>query len=347
MSSPESETAACSQRRARPRILRRLALLAAAGVLAGCKSPAFMQPASSISSKVTHLYVIVLIMSALVFVLVEGLLLYNIFRYRKRPGDDTIPEQSYRNLRLEIIWTAIPVLLVAVLFVLTIRTANSVAAPPPRPNDLNLHITGHRWWWEFAYPDLGIVTANELHIPEGAVVQVDLDSVDVIHSFWVPQLAGKTDAIPGQTNHMWLTADETGEFRGHCAELCGLNHAYMRILVVVEPQEEFDAWVANQQQLPTQPQTDLQKQGAQIITTGICHNCHTLGEHEGLQPIGPNLTHLFSRKTFAGASFNLNEDNIRRWLQHSAEMKPGNDMAKISPSDEQVDALMAYLKTLK
>ena len=306
-----------------------------------------MTPASTTTAELAHLYQIILVLSAIVFVLVEGLLIYNIVRFRQRPGDDSIPDQTYRNVRLEAIWTAIPLLLVTVLFGFTVRTTFAMAAPPPQPGDLKVHVIGHRWWWEFRYPGLGIITANELHVPQGAVVQIDLDSVDVIHSFWVPRLAGKIDVIPGQTNHMWFNASETGDFRGNCAEYCGLNHANMRIHVIVQTQAEFDAWVANQQQPPAAPQTDLQKEGQQIIATGICHNCHTLGDNQALQPIGPNLTHLYSRKTFAGATFDLNELNLRHWLQHSAEMKPGNDMSAISPNSEQVDALIAYLTTLK
>lgn len=327
---------------------RRAALLIVlATALTGCQSPTFLKPASPITVQLSDLYQFMLVLSAIVFVLVEGLLVYNVVRFRKRPGDDSIPQQIYRHVRLEVIWTAIPLLVVTVLFGYTVRTTFAIAAPPSQPSDLKVHVIGHRWWWEFRYPDLGIVTANELHVPKGAVVQIDLDSVDVIHSFWVPRLAGKIDVIPGQTNHMWFKADEAGDFHGHCAEFCGLNHANMRLHVVAQPQAEFDAWVTNQQQPPTAPQTSLQQTGQQIIATGLCHNCHTLGDNEAIQPIGPNLTHLFSRKTFAGATYQLNEANLRRWLQHSAEMKPGNDMASISPTADQVEALIAYLTTLK
>ena len=162
---------------------------------------------------------------------------------------------------------------------------------------------GHRWWWEFDYPDLNIKTANELHIPVNTTVQIDLNSLDVIHSFYVPQLSGKTDVIPGMTNHMWLRGDTIGQFHGQCSEFCGLNHANMRFTVFVDSQADFDAWVANQQKPPADPQTDLQKAGQDIIVNGVCSGCHDLGDNGPDNATGPDLTHLMSRKTFAGGMF--------------------------------------------
>lgn len=315
--------------------------------LAGCAgSPSFMAPNSSVSSHEANLFRILLYLSAAVFVLVEGVLIFNILSYRQRDGDTTPPKQIYGNNSLEIIWTALPLVLVAVLFVLTVRTVNAVSPPEASSQDINVHVVGHRWWWEFDYPDLGIITANELHVPVGSTVQIKLDSVDVIHSFWVPQLSGKVDVIPGQTNVAWFRADENGTFYGQCAEFCGLNHANMRIRVVVESQDDFDAWVANQQQPPPEPQSDLAQKGHDMITNGICSNCHALGDSSPENPVGPNLTHLFSRSVFAGATYDLTEANIRRWLTENDEMKPGNDMS-VNLTQDDVDALMAYLTTLK
>jgi cytochrome c oxidase subunit 2 len=193
---------------------------------------------------------------------------------------------------------------------------------------------------------MGIITANELHVPVGSTVQIKLDSVDVIHSFWVPQLSGKVDVIPGQTNEAWFRADEIGTFHGQCAEFCGLNHANMRIKVIVESQDDFDAWAQNQQQPPPEPQSDQAQTGHDMIVSGICSNCHALGDSGPEDPTGPNLTHLFSRSVFAGATYDLTEQNIRRWLTQNDEMKPGNDMS-VNLTQDDVDALMAYLTTLK
>ena len=349
------------------RSARTLLLLAALFTLTGCAgAPTFITPNSSISADQAGLYRILIVLSILVFVFVEAWLVYNIVRFRRRDGDDSLPKQVYGNNRLEIIWTALPLLLVGVLFWLTVSTVNAVSAPAPLADDLNLQVVGHQWWWEFDYPDLGILTANELHVPAGKTVQITLFSNDVIHSFWIPQLSGKVDVIPGQTNHLWFKADSLGEFHGQCAEFCGLNHANMRIKVVVESQADFEAWVANQQKPPAAPQTDLQKKGYDLVTGGICNSCHTLGEHKSekesnpqtpagpgqagielaARGVGPNLTHLMSRSVFAGATYELNETNLHRWLQDNQSMKPGNDMS-VNPSASDIEALIAYLTTLK
>jgi cytochrome c oxidase subunit 2 len=317
-------------------------------LLSACAaSPSVLAPASSISGDEASLYQIVLCLALGVFIIVEGLLVYTSIRFRRRKGDESIPKQVEGSLRLEFIWTAIPVILVLILFVLSLGTVRAVAAPPPGESDIHLHVVGHQWWWEFQYPDYGFTTANELHIPLGGTVQISLDSMDVIHSFWVPQLSGKVDVIPGQTNSLWLKADQIGEYHGQCAEFCGSNHANMRIKVVVETPSDFNAWVANQQQPPPAPANDLEQSGYDLITNGICSNCHTLGDHKAKQKeIGPNLTHLFSRSVFAGATYPLNESNLRRWLADTQAMKPGNDMIiSLSPGD--IDGLVAYLMRLK
>jgi cytochrome c oxidase subunit 2 len=195
--------------------------------------------------------------------------------------------------------------------------------------------------------DQGFATANELHIPVGTTVQIQLESRDVIHSFWVPQLAGKTDVVPGQHNTMWLSGDQVGEYLGQCAEFCGTEHALMRFKVIVDSQEDFDAWVANQQQPAYQPQTEDEQVGYDEIATGACSACHSLDPSEiDTEKVGPNLTHLFSRTTFAGGSFDLNEDNLRNWLHDTQAMKPGNDMQITIPS-QQFEQVVTYLKKLK
>ena len=315
---------------------------------AGCSTTAnFLYPVSPISAKEANLYRLLLIPSAIIFLIVWGLLLYNIARFRKKPGQEaTPPPQVYREGLIEAIYTGIPIVLVIIFFILTLRVMSAVAAPAPQSSDLNLHVIGHRWWWEFDYPDLNIKTANELHIPVGTTVQVDLTSFDVIHSFYIPQLSGKTDVIPGMNNHMWLRADTVGQYHGQCSEYCGKNHANMRITVFVDSPADFDAWVKNQQQPPTEPQTDQQKTAFKMITEGMCSMCHDLGDNGPENPTGPNLTHLMSRTTFAGSTFPLNQDNLRRWLEDTQAMKPGNDMDH-KFSQKQIDALMSYLLTLK
>ena len=247
-------------------------ILVALALTAGCSGtanapgantpiPIFLRPASPVAAQQASLFRVLLVMSAVVFVIVEGLLLYNIFHHAKKRQEPEVPPQPYRQYVIEGIYTGLPVLLVIAIFILMLGTIRAIAAPAPQAGDLKLTVIGHRWWWEFDYPDLKIKTANELHIPVNTTVQVELQSFDVIHSFYVPQLSGKTDVIPGMTNTMWLRGDTVGEFHGQCSEFCGLNHANMRFTVLVQSQADFDAWVANQQQPPAEPQGDLQKSG--------------------------------------------------------------------------------------
>jgi len=330
------------------KICHKIAFLTGLGlVLSGCvPSPTFLNPASSISAHEANLYNIILIMALVVFVLVEICLVWILIRDRKQKGDDDKPpKQIYANTKLEITWTVIPVLLTGVLFAMTFQTMNRVAAPAASATDINVHVIGHQWWWEFVYTDLGFKTANELHIPVGTTVQITLDSIDVIHSFSIPQLSGKTDAVPGQTNHMWLTADQTGVFLGQCAEFCGIEHALMRIKVFVDSQDDFNAWVSNQQKPAAQPQTEEEQEGFKQVTS-VCASCHSLNPEEPEKKVGPNLAHLFSRSTFAGATYDLTEDNLRNWLHNTQPMKPGNIMnLKLTP--DEIEHILAYLKLLK
>ena len=313
--------------------------------LSACQpSPTFLNPVSSISTDEANLFKVILGMALVVFVLVEGALIWILIRDRRKAADDTPPPQIYGNTRLEIVWTAIPIFLVISLFIMTVRTSNAVAAPSKTGNDLNVTIIGHQWWWEFDYPDLGFDTANELHVPAGTNVHISLESFDVIHSFWVPQLSGKTDIIPGQSNTMWLRGDRPGVYIGQCSEFCGAEHALMRMSVFVDSQGDFDAWVANQQTAAYQPQTDAEKAGLATIED-VCASCHTVDPSESRKK-GPNLTHLFSRTTFAGGTFDLNEENVRRWLKDTQAMKPENDM-EITLTSKEIDNLIAYLTHLK
>jgi len=330
-------------------MLRKFGVFIAMAIfLSACQpSPTFLNPASPIAEHQANLYKTVLIMALAVFVLVEGGLIWILVQNRKRPEDDELPPQIHHNTKLEIIWTAVPTLLVIVLFIMTVRTVNAVAAPQSAEGDINIRVVGHQWWWEFDYLDHEIATANELHIPAGATVQIQLESVDVIHSFWVPQLAGKTDVIPGQVNTMWITGDQVGEYLGQCAEFCGTQHAYMRFKVFVDSQEDFDAWVANQQKPAYQPQTEDEQVGLKELDTGACSTCHSIDPSEiDSDKIGPNLAHLFSRTTFAGGSFELNEENLRNWLHDTQAMKPGNEM-QITVPDQQFEQIITYLMKLK
>ncbi len=329
------------------KIFHKCALLVWLGiVLSGCgPSPTFLSPASLIAGHQAALYRDILIESILIFVLITASLIWILVRDRNRGENKTLAPQIYGKMAVVGVAALMIFLLDGADFVWMAKTMRAIAAPAASAQDINLHVIGHRWWWEFDYTDLGIKTANELHIPVGATVQITLDSIDVIHSFWVPQLSGKTDVIPGQTNHMWLTADQTGVFIGQCAEFCGLEHAMMRIQVVVDSQDGFNAWVANQQKPAAQPRTEDEQAGYKLMST-LCASCHSLNPAETDAKVGPNIAHLFSRSTFAGATYDLNEENLRRWLENTQPMKPGNDMdLKLTPTE--IEQILAYLNLLK
>jgi cytochrome c oxidase subunit 2 len=278
--------------------------------------------------------------------LVAVLLALAIIRGRRQPGDTSEPRQNHGNVRLEIIWTVIPILLVVYIFFITVRTMNAVAAPPREDGDLTVRVIGHRWFWEFQYPDLGITTANDLVIPEDTNIHLELVSVDVIHSFWVPNLSGKIDVVPGQQNSMWIRADNPGTFMGHCGEYCGMQHANMHFNVIARSADDFTAWVQGQQQPVAAAQTALEQEGEQIVTAGVCAGCHTIQGTKMAGKTGPDLTHLYSRTIIAGG-FPLDDATLEHWLRNSDELKPGNLMAGIRVSDQQIEAVMAYLKTLR
>lgn len=350
---PERHPARPSSTQASPRgvraALRGVGLLATAVLLAACTvtSPSILKPIGPVAEREASLFMRLVVLAIIVFVVVWGLLIYNVARFRRPRPAEPVPEQTYRNYWLEGTWTVIPIGMVLLVLVWTLRTMDEVKAPAQQPQDVQMKITGRHWWFQFEYPQWGIDTANELHAPVGNNVQIQLLAPEVIHSFWIPQLSGKTDVIPGTTNTMWFRADITGRYHGQCAEFCGTDHAFMRISAVIDTPQDFQTWVANQLLPPTQPSTPQEQGGYGIVAAGVCHQCHTLGQSAGAQPTGPNLTHLMSRSMFAGASYPLNEANLRMWLTDNNTMKPGNAMSSVTISPSEVDMLMAYLLTLK
>ena len=295
-----------------------------------------------------NLFVLIFWVAVIVFVLVNGILLYTVIKYRRKPGQG-LPVQTHGDTRLEIAWTIAPALVLAIIAVPTIVTIFETANPPPG-DLLEVRVTGHQWWWEFEYSDLGVVTANELHVPVGQSVNLTLESDDVIHSFWVPKLAGKTDMIPGNTNFMWFSADETGEYFGQCAEFCGTAHSQMRFRVIAETREEFDAWVALQKKTPVIAQDDP---GADLFMNATfeggqrCAFCHTI---EGMQikgTVGPDLTHLAGRTTIAAGLLDNNETNLADWLRDPSAVKPGALMPDLGLTEDQISTLVTFLGSLK
>lgn len=304
-----------------------------------------LDPAGPYAEKIHALFVPVFWIAAGVFFLVEGALVYLLLRYRRRRDRDAIPPQVHGNTRLEIAWTILPAVILTAIAVPTVRTIFELARVPDEA--LEVRVIAHQWWWEFRYSDLEVETANELHIPTDRPVVVRLESADVIHSFWVPRLAGKQDNVPGRTNTLVLQADEPGTYRGQCAEFCGLSHANMRFRVIAEEPAQFEAWVQAQRRPAEDPPGGLATMGAELFQTVGCAACHTIGGTPAQGQVGPDLTHIASRTTFAGATFDRTEENLARWLDNPDAMKPGAKMPDLGLTPEQIEALVAYLGTLE
>ena len=292
----------------------------------------------------------------IVFVLVMIAVLLSL---RKRTRDDELvtpilePAQEGERRRRNVVVSAttVSLILLFVLLLVSFSAGRSLTADQAHKNGLNVDIVGHQWWWEVRYKDVDasniFTTANEIHIPVGVPVLFNLQAVDVIHSFWVPNLAGKKDLIPGKINSIWLQADKPGVYRGQCAEYCGIQHAQMALWIVAEPQEQFNAWRQSQTQTSTPPTTDSQKRGQQVFLSSTCVMCHAINGTLAGSNIGPNLTHIASRNTIGAATLANTRDHMAQWIRDSQSIKPGNRMPQNNFSDADLQALLDYLQSLK
>jgi len=281
---------------------------------------------------------------AVIFAIVAGVIVYALMRYRWREGEPD-PRQFAGNRTVELVWTAIPCVIVAVLFALTARTM-SAADPAPAPEP-DLVVIGHQWWWEARYPKLGVIAANEIHIPVGRAMSVQLDSSDVLHEFWVPELARKITTVPGHPNHIWLEADKTGVYLGICSEFCGTEHAWMHFLVVAEPSADFEAWEKAQLQPAPTPPSGSAAEGLALFEKTSCVNCHAINGTTARAGVGPDLTHYAGRRQFGSGIVDNTPENLRRWLADPQQVKPGVKMPNFKFTDTQITQLVDYFETLK
>jgi cytochrome c oxidase subunit 2 len=271
-------------------------------------------------------------------------------KFRKRGGaDNSEPVQIYGSTRVELAWTVIPVLIVVALFLAAARVIAFVQDPAHPSNALEVTVIGHQYWWEYRYPQLNIVTANELHVPVSDTAHprpafLTLLSADTDHSFWVPRLGGKTDLIPNHPNQMWIDPHETGLFLGQCAQYCGTQHAKMLLRVYVQSPAEFDQWVHNQQQ---KPKGDASSRDRRVFESTACANCHTISGTSAKGRFGPDLTHLMSRDTIAAGAAANTPEQLRLWIQKPDAIKPGSKMPAMGLSDGDVAAVATYLETLR
>ena len=293
----------------------------------------------------------VIAITAVIFVAVAGLIVYTLYRFRQRPEDDAHqePAQVYGSNQIEVAWTVIPILIVFILIGVTARVIASVQNASPPQQELKVTVIGHQWWWEIRYPDYGIVTANEVHVPVAhggkLATYLTLESVDVIHSFWVPQLAGKTDLIPNRNNYMWIDPQEPGVYLGNCAEYCGTQHANMRLRVIAQEPADFKKWIAAQQQ-PAASAAQATPEHA-VYGSLACVNCHTIRGTDSLGKFGPDLTHLMDRQTIGSGVLRNNPQNLRTWVNDPQDPKPGCFMPSMKLTDKELDQVVAYLQQLK
>jgi cytochrome c oxidase subunit 2 len=256
----------------------------------------------------------------------------------------------YGSTQIELAWTIIPILIVVVLFLATARVIHAIQDAPKPAEAVEITAIGHQFWWEFRYPGLGIVTANELHVPVSdsshpTPTFLKLLSADTDHSFWIPQLAGKTDLIPNRVNEAWLDPHNTGLFLGQCAQYCGTQHAKMLLRVYVDSPEDFKVWIRAQQQPANEDGKEVA--GRRVFEKTACLNCHAINGTNGTGRFGPDLTHLMSRRTIASGAAENNSQNLRLWIQNPDAIKPGSLMPAMKLNDAELDALVRYLETLQ
>ena len=308
-------------------------------------------PETTPARSIFDLSMFVLAITGIIFVVVGSLLVYSIVKFRGRAADGgREPAQVYGSTQIELAWTVIPILIVVVLFIATAQVIHAVQDAPKPPSAVEVTVIGHQFWWEYRYPGLGIVTANELHIPVSDPARprptfLKLLSADTDHSFWIPQLGGKTDLIPNHPNSMWMDPRRPGVFLGQCAQYCGTQHAKMLLRVSVDSPEDFDAWVRAQQQPATQDEQVTA--GRRIFETTACINCHAISGTAANGRFGPDLTHLMSRDTIASGAAENTTENLRLWIQEPDAIKPGSLMPAMRLNEADLDALVRYMESLR
>jgi cytochrome c oxidase subunit 2 len=347
-----------------------------ANTLASVQNLSIFDPASPSAESIRKLAVLVLAITGFIFIVVEGILVYSIVRFRRRAATGNVdqpllpaetagesrppePPQVYGSKPIEIAWTAAPALVVFVLVMVSARTLWEVNVPPPPPragdNTLFVTVVGRQWWWEYGYDhyngrELGFTTANELHIPvseEGIArpVYLTLKSADVCHSFWVPRLGGKTDLIPGRVNSMWFQTDRPGLYLGQCAEYCGTQHANMLLRVVVDSPRDFERWLENERK-PAIADTQVSA-GRSAFLAQSCINCHRVRGTAAQGGYAPDLTHLMSRQTLASGMIPNTPENLRRWVADPQPIKPGCLMPAFGLGEREREDIVRYLLTLR
>jgi cytochrome c oxidase subunit 2 len=308
-------------------------------------------PESTPANAIVELSLLVVGITGVIFVVVASLLVYAVVRFRATPANaNREPAQVYGSTQIELAWTIVPVLIVLVLFAATARVIHAIQDAPQPPTAVEVTVIGHQFWWEYRYPALGVVTANELHVPVSDPSRprptvLTLLSADTDHSFWIPQLAGKTDLIPNRINHLWMDPYRPGIFLGQCAQYCGLQHAKMLQRVSVDTPDEFDEWVRTQRMPAIADASAIA--GRRVFETTACINCHTVRGTVANGRFGPDLTHFMSRATLASGAAENTPEALRLWLREPDAIKPGSLMPAMKLPDTELDALVRYMQSLQ
>lgn len=312
--------------------------------------PNSLDPKGAGAREIAGLWWLMATLGTIVFLVVIGLLLTAVVRNAHRNRDETIP-QLLRDIPEGRPWIwfggiLVPAVIIASVYFFDLRT-HSALASASSDNTTVIEVIGHQWWWEVRYPDQEITTANEIHIPVGEPVVIRLRTADVIHSFWVPELHGKMDLVPGQDNQIILQADTAGIYRGICAEFCGRQHAKMQFLVIAEDRGEFAAWAERERQPSFQPDDERLRSGQQVFLGSSCVYCHTVRGTNATANIGPDLTHIASRMTIAAGTLKNNPGNMAAWIVDPQHIKPGNLMPPSSMSGEELQLMLDYIMSLE
>ena len=302
-------------------------------------------PQSPQAQEIARIFYIDLAIAAVILLIVTALVFIAIIRFRQRPGQGE-PYQDPGNPKLETLWTVIPSVIVVVLLVLTARTMHLVN-PPVGHRTPNVIVMAHQWWWAYHYPQSGVITANELHMPVGTNWLLGIEAADVIHDFWVPDLGAKMDAIPGHPNVLWIQPRQTGTYLGTCAEYCGCEHAMMGIRVIVQSPAEFAQWEQNQLRIPAAPTGAEAERGARLFADKTCLNCHTIAGTKAAGRVGPDLTHLADRDTIGSGVMTNNLANLTQWISNPQAIKPGCYMPALRLTAADAHAMAVYLEGLR
>jgi cytochrome c oxidase subunit 2 len=303
-----------------------------------------LNPATKEGFDILRSFYIVLGVAAFIFVIVAGLVVYAVIRFRRRKGRE--PKQFSENVWLEVLWITIPLVIVAGLFFVAVRVMSQVN-PPVLGNKPDLTVVAHQWWWELHYPQSGVTAANEIHLPVGKHLLLRFESADVIHGFWVPSFGQKIDVIPGRPNHMWLTITRPGLYLGTCSSFCGMGHAHMRIRVFAQSPGDFTAWLAHQREPASPPSAGGATKGAGVFREKNCVNCHSIAGLMTRGRVAPDLTHVGSRTTLAAGTLPNTPENLATWLKNPQSVKKGALMPEIGLNSDQIKYLTAYLEGLK